>query len=715
MKHEFELYLTSDQTTKEQWQHFYKTITTQLGMLAKCRIVVKIDDTIVRYFVESDRDLGRLSNNIEIGVLRPVTEGDLDIPANAGKESSVKYVTGGNVLDLAENMALKKAKKLRYAVFNLRYINATKSIVNLDLYFQDAANQWSANRKIITAFPAHLLAVDFATNTHYLRKSSPKYLSIEKTLQLFDPHPANALFSVSTFPYFPQDYYLPLTNYEFDKHSFIIGATGSGKSKLIQLIVERLMESQLRQNYRIIVVDPHDSLRHDLGSLPETRVVNFANESAELFGGDVQTDVSAATELTTSLMRSLLADQFNARLERVLRFSLFVLFVGQTMSLDFLKRFLTDLDLRNQVLEHVEGHVPDNIRQFFGTDFNEIRTTHYNDAILPIVSLVDEMQMQPTLVSENEQSLARLIQSNFLTVFSLNKVSMGDKVTKTVAGLLIQQIFLLAQARAFSQKVILIIDEVSVVQNPALASILAEARKFNLSVVLTQQYFGQVEKDLRDAIFANVYNYYSFRVSEEDAKSLAGNMNMDIPKEIIESEAAKGIKEEQIKINLLTSLDPRECLVRISANGQVLPCFKARTVDAKTVRKQADKILRAAPPKLKKFIEGQAHAKPTLKTKAPISPEPVKLPELEQQKLADDPLLKTEASPANFERMEAYETPMPVSAPMKRVIEKRDEAIAKLGGLVANAQSIPDPYMQSTTSLSEILASQSSSRIFKDK
>ena len=94
---------------------------------------------------------------------------------------------------------------------------------------------------------------------------------------------------------------------------------------------------------------------------------------------------------------------------------------------------------------------------------------------------------------------------------------MGEKVVKTIAGLLIQQIFLLAQARAFSQKIILIIDEVSVVQNPALASILSESRKFGLSVILTQQYFGQIEKNIQDSIFTNIYNYYVFKVSEEDA------------------------------------------------------------------------------------------------------------------------------------------------------------------------------------------------------
>lgn len=242
---------------------------------------------------------------------------------------------------------------------------------------------------------------------------------------------------------------------------------------------------------------------------------------------------------------------------------------------------------------------------FFGGDYNELRTQYYNETILPLVSMVDEMQLQPSLVGESEISLAKTIQENFLTVFSLNKVSMGDKVVKTVAGLLIQQIFLLAQARAFGQKVILVIDEVSVVQNPALAQILAEARKFNLTVILTQQYFGQVEKDLRDAIFANVFNYYTFKVSEEDARALEGNLNIELPKELIENEQAHGVKESDIKVKLMTELHPRECLVRLLSNGQVAPAIKARTVDAPAALAPKSGDLKRAKQILpEKFVEG---------------------------------------------------------------------------------------------------------------
>jgi len=575
----FELYILKDQLTKDSWLNFYQAVSMYSGLLSKFELTFSCTDNIVRFFIGSNKDLGALSNNIEGIVLRPVEKSELKLPATNIKERMVQFVAGGNLLDLKEKYAVKQGKDLEYARFKVRTIGPQKAIVDSRLFFKNKAGHYSRSDRKIFAFPAHLFAIDFSSNTHYLKKSAPKYLNLEKSVNILTSDSHDALFEVDTFPYFSQNYYLKLTGYEFDKHSFIVGASGSGKSKLISLLVDRLSRTAMKMNYRVIVIDPHASIAEDLERIPDSKIINFSNESTELFAG-AESDITAATELTATLFKSLLSEQFNPKVDRVLRFSLFVLFTAQAMTLDNLKRFLTDVEYRNQVTEHVSGYVPTNITKFFGADFNEMRTKYYNEAVLPLVSLVDEMQLQPTLVNKGEVSLQKTIQDHFLTVFSLNKVSMGEKVVKTVAGLLIQQIFLLAQARAFNQKVILIIDEVSVIQNPALAQILAEARKFNLSVILTQQYFGQVEKDLRDAIFANVFNYYTFKVSEEDARALEGNLNIELPKELVEEEHSKGLKEEDIRVKIMTELHPRECLVRVLANGQVVPCIKARTVDA---------------------------------------------------------------------------------------------------------------------------------------
>lgn len=584
MQHWFEVYLLTDKLDKDAWQKILLGISQYIGFLKSWKLVVYIENSTVKYFIGTNKDVSLLSNNLEGVVLRPVNAEAMAVPSTSGSQRFVTLVGGGNFLDLREKYQVKRHLELTHIICTIRTLNPEKAHVKVRALFKNVAGQHSVAKKTLLFLPSSLLSVDFVTNTKYLRRKQPKYLDIQKTLHIMQSENLNAVFEIDTFPYLPKNYFLPLQNYDFDKHSFIIGASGSGKSKLIELLISRLSSSPgLKQNYRVVVIDPHASLEADLKFIPDSTVVSFKgqDDGAELFGG-AGTDISAATELTGTLFKSLLADQHNPKVERVLRFSLFVLMTAQVMSLDKLKRLLTDIEFRNQILEHVKSFVPPNIEKFFLTDFNELRTKSYNEAILPIVSLVDEMQLQPSLGEQNENtsSLSKLIKSNFLTVFSLNKVSMGEKVVKTVAGLLIQQIFLLAQAKAFNEKVILIVDEVSVVQNPALASILAEARKYNLFVFLTQQYFGQIEKPLQDAIFTNVSNYYVFRVSEEDARALEGNLTIEIPKEILLAEKAKGSKETEVRVKMLTALNTRECFLRLSNDGQILPCVKARTLDA---------------------------------------------------------------------------------------------------------------------------------------
>ena len=579
----FEIYMMEDIYESSQWNNAIMSISQYIGFLKSWKMFVHIENSTVRYFVGANSDLGMLSNNLEGVVLRPIESELVNPPLSTVSGSMVFLVPGGNLLDFREKHLVKRGKELEWASFIIRTIDNQRSFTKANFYFKSHGAVYSKSKKLLFVPPSHLLAVDFVKNTKYMRKKQPKYLDIQKSLHIMRSDNTEALFEVDTFPYLPKNYYLPLDSYDFDKHSFIIGASGSGKSKLIGLFINKIFaRSENKQKYRVIVIDPHASLEDDLDGIDGSSIIRFKgnDDGAELFAG-AGTDISAATELTGTLFKSLMADQFNPKLERVMRFSLYVLMTAQIMSLDNLKKFVTDIEYRNSVLSHVDGYVPANITKFFGSDFNELRTQNYTEAISPIVALVEEMQMQPSLGEQNDNanSLSLLIKENPLTVFSLNKVSMGEKVVKTVAGLLIQQIFLLAQSRSFNEKIILIVDEVSVVQNPALAQILAEARKYNLYVFLTQQYFGQIEKGLQDAIFTNVSNYYVFRVSEEDARALEGNLTIELPKETLIEGKSLGNNEQEIRVRILTALNSRECLLRLSNDGQILPCVKARTVD----------------------------------------------------------------------------------------------------------------------------------------
>lgn len=169
---------------------------------------------------------------------------------------------------------------------------------------------------------------------------------------------------------------------------------------------------------------------------------------------------------------------------------------------------------------------------------------------------------------ENLENLENIIKQNFLSVFSLNQIALGEKTTKTISGFIMQQMMQLVQSYAFKEHVIFIVDEVSIVENSILRRFLSEARKYNLSLILTQQYFNQISKELQTSIFANIINYYIFRLSKIDAMTLSGTLQMELP-------ANSKISKNKI----LMQLNNRELIIRISSHGKILSAFKAKTLD----------------------------------------------------------------------------------------------------------------------------------------
>ena len=186
------------------------------------------------------------------------------------------------------------------------------------------------------------------------------------------------------------------------------------------------------------------------------------------------------------------------------------------------------------------------------------------------MSFIDEIELLPAIKNKGvNKDLKEILNENFLTIISLNQSKLGMKATKTIGGFVMQQMLQLIQNYTFDEHIIFVIDEVALMENPILSRFLAESRKYNLSLILAQQYFNQISENLQKAIFSNMINYYIFRVSREDARILDGNIRMDV--------AVKNSFMTRMKI--LTELKNRECIVRIGKEGKVYPAFKARTLD----------------------------------------------------------------------------------------------------------------------------------------
>ncbi len=560
-----EIYLTKKFISKEEWLELINTIANYNGFLRKLKIIITNDRNQIRYFVKTRCSLPATINNLNSFLLKHTKE--IKAPMYNYTLLSLPKV-GSSIIDLINYSEIRNKGTLLY--LEISFLKLFENKIKSKIKFYLNKNGSIKKYNVIFASPISILSVDFEGNKRYFYKSYPKYLEINKILHLLNTDSNNALLSVDTFPYLQGDFYLNQNSFSFDKHSIIMGSSGCGKSKFISLLINNIYKNEnIRQKYKVVVIDPHAALEQDIGGI--AKVIDFKSnlDSIDLFINN-NDDIVASTETLLDLLKSLIADQYNSKLERVLRHSIHLLLTDESFNFRSLRRLILDLEYRNDLIKKLKYNLPVSVIDFFLSDFNDLKTKSYGDAISPIISFIDEMEMIPAFNREqNSENLKNTIHDNFLTLFSLDRTKLGDKVTKTISGLIMGQLLTIIGKREIDEHIIFIIDEVAVVENPILSRYLAEARKYNLSLILAGQYFNQISDELKNSIFANVVNYFIFRVSKLDANILVDSFNMKIPLD----------DSRDKKIKLLTELQIRECIIRIDRDGVLLPAFKGITLD----------------------------------------------------------------------------------------------------------------------------------------
>ena len=576
-----EIYLTSKFVSKESWHVMFLKLAKYLGSFSKFQVFVVCEMNKLHYYVKTDVVLPTM-----LGDISDFMFCESSVCWSFSYERGVPYINQSTdtIIDFIDKESLKKTHDIKMLELNFR-LARDKLFSHGYLYINEQGE--IIRRRLFKILPEVLLSVDFSKNKKYTYQSQPKYLDFQNAFSLLQSDSVQALFSVSTFPYFSKDYYLNLSAYSFDKHSLVVGSTGSGKSKFISLLISRLATTlDYKLKYKIVVIDPHASLKEDVGGIPNSSVIDFEGmeSSINLFINSTD-NIVVSVELLLSLLSSYMKDLYNSKLERVLRHSLLLLLYHNIFSFQNLRKLLLEVEYRESLLL---DDLPDSITSFFLTDFNELKNKYYNESIAPILSFLDEMEFISVFQNECSDvlSLQETINQNFLTLFSLNRNRLGESCVKTISGLIMQQLITLIQDRKIDEHIIFIVDEVSVVENPILLKFLSEARKFGLSLILVQQYFEQISRKLQDAIFANVVNYYVFRVSRRDASILSSNISMKLSRD----------DSEENRISMLINLGDRECVVRLGSRGVLLPAFQARTVDFVPIKRvKSTKIYKPVP------------------------------------------------------------------------------------------------------------------------
>lgn len=317
-------------------------------------------------------------------------------------------------------------------------------------------------------------------------------------------------------------------------HIYAIGKTGVGKSTLLL----NMAISDIQKGKGLCVIDPHGDIAEAiLNYVPESRIndvvyfnskeINYPIAFNPLNGVHPIYHHLVASGLI-STFKKIWTESWGARLEYILRFSLLTLLEYPDATLLDIQPLLTDAYFRNRVLSYVTNQ---HTLLFWRNEFDKYSPALRNEAISPILNKTGVFLTSIPLrniVGQTTSSfrMQEIIDNSKILIVNLSKGEIGEDASSILGSVLVTAIQLAALFRASQNEqtrspFYLYVDEMHSFISLSFADILAEARKYKLSLFLTHQYLDQVHEKIRSAIFGNVGTIISFRIGAADAESLA--------------------------------------------------------------------------------------------------------------------------------------------------------------------------------------------------
>lgn len=321
---------------------------------------------------------------------------------------------------------------------------------------------------------------------------------------------------------------------DLKRHYQIVGQTGTGKSTLLSTLILSAIEG----GYGMTFFDPHGSTIDSLlRSIPEKhldriRVVRIGDAKNPVPLNIWDSDDPAKEERNISDLCELFGDVFNTsdgilvgpRYERWL--STFakasIAFLGRKASLESIAVISQSQDNMLKVSKAIVSRYPElveTIKQEYIMDRSSDFQNTLNWYLCKFQRLTSVEQLRKTLgAGTNALDFVSTIDTDKVTLIDLGLPVIGTHAARIIGTLLLMKLWNAALVRKERERThFVIIDEASLFQTNPMPRMLAESRKFGISMVLCHQHTGQLSAEIRDALEANSANFSAFRLSPRDA------------------------------------------------------------------------------------------------------------------------------------------------------------------------------------------------------
>jgi type IV secretory pathway TraG/TraD family ATPase VirD4 len=316
-------------------------------------------------------------------------------------------------------------------------------------------------------------------------------------------------------------------------HMYVIGKTGVGKSTLLQ----NMAMSDIERGNGLCILDPHGDIASDLIE----RIPTWRKQDLVYFNPKDLDNVIAFNPLKgvhpkyhhlvasslVSTFKKIWADSWGPRMEYILRYVLLTLLCVPDATLLDIQPLLTDELFRTKALIHVEE---EHILNYWDKEFSQYTKTFRMEAISAILNKTGLFLASAPLRATVGQKtrgfrMQEIMDQKKILICNLSKGELGEDASALLGSIVLTTIQHAALYRARltpAERVpfYCYIDEMHSFVTLSFIGILAESRKYGLSLFLAHQYIEQIDERIRSAIFGNVGTIIAFRVGAADAQYL---------------------------------------------------------------------------------------------------------------------------------------------------------------------------------------------------
>ena len=320
------------------------------------------------------------------------------------------------------------------------------------------------------------------------------------------------------------------------RHMYVIGKTGVGKSEFLKDMILQ----DIRNGEGVCFIDPHDTIDKLLPLIPPERaedVILFDPSDTDRPMGlnMLEANTEAEKHYVVSSIVGLMYKLYDPnktgiigpRFEHAIRNAMLTVMYEKGSTFIEVVRALTDASFVQEILPKVEDPI---VRRYWTDQIAQTSDFHKSEVLDYIVSKFGRFvtnKMMRNIIGQSKTAFdfRKVMDEGKILLVSLSKGKIGEENSSFLGLILVPKILVAAMSRQDTPEeqrrdFFLYVDEFQNFATPDFAQILSEARKYRLDLIVANQFIGQMEEEVKNAIFGNVGTLASFRVGVTDANYL---------------------------------------------------------------------------------------------------------------------------------------------------------------------------------------------------